>query len=351
MEVTESPVVVGRGSHCTLVLDDPTVSTTHAEFVRRGGIVYVKDLNSTNGTSVNGERVIGERVLNPGDAVQVGNTFFSFAGGELRVLPPQIPQTEYSSRPRTGDGTVQLPVIDGPPAPPPGSSVRPVYVGRALSGWTNGLLWGSVGLISALILSLVFTLVFFEQSMNAFDNGDYAFDFVQRWEDAETFVGLFYVLWALLAIAIFVLLIVWSFRAHKATEVLNPGQRSWARGWTVGAWFIPLANYILVPMVLSEIHKISHAPRLSHGADGGWRQRAVPGGLVLWFVLYGVGGIALAIGQGLYSDPTSEMSYRVGVIMMLIGAGMIAGACVLAINFITAVSERLRSPEDIAKRQ
>ena len=346
MEITESPLLVGRGSHCGLVLEDATVSTTHAEFVRRAGVTYVKDLNSTNGTFVNGARLIGERALTSGDNVQIGSTFLAFNAGEIRILPPQIPQTEYSAGRRTSDGTLQMPVVESwsPPASQP-QQARPIYIGRALSGWTTGLLWGSVGLIAALILSLVFTLVFFEQALNGLDDGDYPFDVIERWDNAEGFVALSYVLWALLAIAIFVLLIVWTFRAHKSTDMLKPGPRSWARGWTVGAWFIPFANYILVPMVLSEIHKIALASRTSNGVEPGWKNRPVPGGLVIWFVLYGVGGILLGIGQALFSDDyASDSSYRVGLIMMLVGAGLIAGACVLAINFINAVSDRLRDP-------
>lgn len=345
MEITESPILVGRGPHCSLVLDDETVSTTHAEFVRRAGVAYVKDLNSTNGTFVSGSRINGERALSPGDTVQVGQTFFYFAGGVLSMLPPQIPQTAYVGGRTTADGTLVMPVVGGtdPSNVPP---VRPIYVGKALSGWTTGLLWGSVGLIAALILSLVLTFVFFEQTMNGLENNDVVFGVLQRWENGEGFVALSYGLWALLAIAIFVLLIVWSFRAHKATDTLRPGPRSWSRGWTVGAWFIPLANYILVPMVLAEIHKISLAPRSGSTVEQGWRSRTVPGGLILWFALYGVGGILLLIGQGFFSDDyATESSYRLGLIGMLLGAGFIAGACVLAINFINSVSDRLRSPE------
>lgn len=341
MQITEDPILVGRGSHCSLILDDDSVSSTHAEFIRRTGISYVKDLNSTNGTLINGVPINRESALNTGDTIQIGGTFLSYADGTLRVHPTQIPQTEISVRTRLADETLQLSSVTSS-IPAPAQNPENAYVGRALSGWTNGLLWGSFALISALVISLVFTLVFFQR----FTNSRNYYEYVDQWDRAEDFVALSYLLWALLAIAVFVLLIVWSFRAHKATDALRPGPRSWSRGWTVGAWFIPLANLILVPMVLAEIHKIATAPRDNSKVSTGWKTLSAPGSLILWFILYGLGSILLGVGQVLFVDSfATENSYRVGVILMLIGAALNGTASMLAISFINSVSIHLRPPE------
>ncbi len=47
------PCVVGRGSHCQVVLDDPRVSTSHCELVATDDGVLVTDLDTKNGTYVN----------------------------------------------------------------------------------------------------------------------------------------------------------------------------------------------------------------------------------------------------------------------------------------------------------
>jgi pSer/pThr/pTyr-binding forkhead associated (FHA) protein len=71
-ELTEPQVSIGRTEDNTLQIDDVSISTHHAELIRRGGGYTVKDLGSTNGTHVNGEPLTGERTLRPGDQLQFG---------------------------------------------------------------------------------------------------------------------------------------------------------------------------------------------------------------------------------------------------------------------------------------
>jgi hypothetical protein len=54
---------VGRGAHNDIVLDDRSVSGTHATLQWRGDAWYVFDMDSTNGTYVDGARVRGEQRL------------------------------------------------------------------------------------------------------------------------------------------------------------------------------------------------------------------------------------------------------------------------------------------------
>ncbi len=68
-------ITVGRGAGCGIVLpDDHYVSTVHARVFRRGGDVFVEDLESRNGTLVNGEAVVAVTRLRRGDRVQFGQT-------------------------------------------------------------------------------------------------------------------------------------------------------------------------------------------------------------------------------------------------------------------------------------
>jgi pSer/pThr/pTyr-binding forkhead associated (FHA) protein len=52
-----TPMVIGRGTDCDLVLAESSASRRHAQLLRQGDRVRVTDLNSGNGTFVDGERL------------------------------------------------------------------------------------------------------------------------------------------------------------------------------------------------------------------------------------------------------------------------------------------------------
>jgi class 3 adenylate cyclase len=74
------PLTIGRTSGAELCLEwDPSVSSVHAELVRRGSHWLIADDGlSRNGTFLNGERVRGRRRLRDGDIVRVGRTTLTF---------------------------------------------------------------------------------------------------------------------------------------------------------------------------------------------------------------------------------------------------------------------------------
>jgi len=74
------PVVVGRSSGADVPLLDPLVSRHHARLDLDDGVVYVTDLQSSNGTFLNGSRV-GESIeVRPGDRLDVGGAKVTFVG-------------------------------------------------------------------------------------------------------------------------------------------------------------------------------------------------------------------------------------------------------------------------------
>lgn len=74
------PLRIGRDPASGLRLSHETVSRVHAELSRQGGLWVLRDLGSTNGTTVNGRRVIGAAVVRDGDLVSFGNMEFRLAG-------------------------------------------------------------------------------------------------------------------------------------------------------------------------------------------------------------------------------------------------------------------------------
>ena len=71
-----APVVVGRVWPADVVVDDASLSRTHARFTLRDGVVVLEDLGSTNGTWLNGERVTSAS-MRAEDEVRIGDVSVS----------------------------------------------------------------------------------------------------------------------------------------------------------------------------------------------------------------------------------------------------------------------------------
>lgn len=71
---------IGRRPGLNLTLPSMQISMIHAEFVQLGGRLFIRDLNSTNGTYVNGRRIDNrDTPLRDGDRIRVGTL-------ELRLM-------------------------------------------------------------------------------------------------------------------------------------------------------------------------------------------------------------------------------------------------------------------------
>jgi hypothetical protein len=75
------PLRIGRDPASGLRLSHESVSRVHAELRRQGAVWVLRDLGSTNGTTVNGRRVTGEAVVREGDLVGFGQMSFRLSAG------------------------------------------------------------------------------------------------------------------------------------------------------------------------------------------------------------------------------------------------------------------------------
>jgi FHA domain/zinc-ribbon domain len=73
----EGRTLIGRSPECAIFLDDVTVSRRHAELVREGDAITIRDLGSLNGTYVNRQR-IESKTLEEDDEVQIGKYRLTF---------------------------------------------------------------------------------------------------------------------------------------------------------------------------------------------------------------------------------------------------------------------------------
>lgn len=95
--------------HCDLVLERKSVSKIHCIIARTDGLLFVRDLSSTNGTKVNGQRILRGALL-PGDKL-------SFAGEKFLV--------QMGPSPKAVEGPAAAAVSPG--APTQMLSVAPMF--------------------------------------------------------------------------------------------------------------------------------------------------------------------------------------------------------------------------------
>lgn len=79
--VTRPVCSIGRAANNDIVIDEDSVSGSHATLLLKAGAWYVLDLRSSNGTFVDGYRVAGERVLPDGATLSVGDVRMVFRQG------------------------------------------------------------------------------------------------------------------------------------------------------------------------------------------------------------------------------------------------------------------------------
>lgn len=90
--ITRDLTLVGRKKGlCDIVIQHKSISKVHCAIAKTDGLLFIRDLGSTNGTKVNGQRVTRGALL-PGDEL-------AFASERYRVhLGPGEPDVSHTER-------------------------------------------------------------------------------------------------------------------------------------------------------------------------------------------------------------------------------------------------------------
>jgi len=98
-ELKAEKTTIGRVEDNTFQIAEPSVSSHHCEILLRGSDVFVKDLNSTNGTFINGDKVT-ESPLKVGQILRLGQI-------EMR-LETDAPAPATASKKQTATQTMVM---------------------------------------------------------------------------------------------------------------------------------------------------------------------------------------------------------------------------------------------------
>lgn len=134
------------------------------------------------------------------------------------------------------------------------------------------------------------------------------FDLLQDLVDAEdTWAGLI-AFGVFIGIASFVLVVIWLYRADGQVRSLGATGLRLARGFTIGGWFIPVANVVLLNLILSDVERASRANGVPIGSA--WKQRRTAWMVWLWtasaIFVYAAIGASTSDDEGILSQSDAE---------------------------------------------
>ena len=208
------------------------------------------------------------------------------------------------------------------------SNFVPLNIG--LTKWTSAMMWVNVGLQTLISI----TAVNYQGSLDGP---------LSNAVDAENLYlsvsGFSLLVW----VPTFVLLVVWIAKSHTSTSSLlwADDYRKYSRGWSIGVWFIPFANFFSTPQVFIENERIATGRRVSGKVDKGWRVQPRDQHIVWWFVLFSVGMLISRGGASAANSATDIDSYRTGLILVAIGALSSAAGIAIGAIHIRRVGEKL----------
>ena len=267
------------------------------------------------------------------------------------ATPPE-PEVAVAPPAASSPWSAPRPTVAAPPPPPPfqvpafrthhrggttpaSPGTRPTS--RTLAAWLQVLLWISAGV---LVISAVVVIV----RMAAQDFYDAPagtdFDEAQRWIDREDLGSALSAFESLLAIAVFVLLVIWAFQLTRAVNRHHRRAHLVARLGGRGVVH-PAGEHGAVPDDPVGGREDRHGRRFrgARSVEVG----APPAGTIVWFVLWAIAGVLLTIGsdsldrtdQADLPSRTSVMTgYTVYIVGALIGA-MAAAVAALTVRHLT----------------
>jgi pSer/pThr/pTyr-binding forkhead associated (FHA) protein len=121
---------VGRGAHNDIVIQDESISDSHAKLQKREAGWFIVDMDSTNGTYVGGKRISGESALVGAPDVRLGGVKFIFRAADGAA--ESAGQTRAIAALKPAEGKARS-TVKQPPGKTPAQSLTPPRSGAVTS--------------------------------------------------------------------------------------------------------------------------------------------------------------------------------------------------------------------------
>ena len=160
-----------------------------------------------------------------------------------------------------------------------------------------------------------------------------------RAEDADDFVNSSSAIFGLTQLVIVVVFMIWMFRAAKNHEALGRQGPRFGPGWSIGAWFIPLANFVIPVLIVQDLWRGSERATLR--GDPTWRR--APGSTLVgcWWAAWVVAAVLRFANSGAGLDGrTSLDDIEASNTVALVGVVATGVAAILALLVVRALSRR-----------
>lgn len=106
--VSDKALTIGRDAEAGIQILDRSASRFHCEIFPVGGMYFVRDLESKNGTFVNDEKLVDEELLRFGDVIKIGTTELGFEQGSALSDEDSSNRISYNDDPEVLSHTLEF---------------------------------------------------------------------------------------------------------------------------------------------------------------------------------------------------------------------------------------------------
>jgi hypothetical protein len=142
-----------------------------------------------------------------------------------------------------------------------------------------------------------------------------------------------------------IVFIFWFSRAYRNLRRLGIFELRWREGWAVGAWFVPLLNFVRPKSIANDIWRGSDPELRARASLPSASLSAVPWFHTAWWAVFILDGLfaRVAYQRFLDADTVSNLSSATTELLVSDSLDIVAAALAIAVVYQTVKRQRLRA--------